>query len=495
MLKAGAGSVLSMGLGVLAMKVLALVLGPSGVGLFSVLRQTQQVGVTLSVFNGQMSIIQGVASREKSAQGQYLATVFWIVLLLTVATSLGLWLCSPWLASRLTEQGRGESPLMFRYLSVAVLFGAAQAFLTAVLNGRKAVGRVAWVQVISLGSMALLAYPAAKLAKSGHPFALSGILAASAMLGTVAAFGLLLHEGSLGWLFRSPSRRPRREDARSFLSMSGTLAITGLYGALIPLLVRAWAVQRHGLHGAGILDVAWTISLSYLMVILGSLSSYYLPTLSSTAAGPARAEVIGRMLRLILGFLCPIVVTAIVLKPVLLDLLYSRDFSPALKIMRWMMIGDFFKGVSWVFSFTMIAHSDMRTFLWSELTWGSATLAASAVFILGAGSLEGVGITYAALYVLYLLFTYAYAVRRYQFHLGSGTLKQGIVGACLVVAVSLWTWNDIRVSAWKSIAAITVAALVSGFWILKGTRPFEVPRALSSGPLDGSGKSFTGGPL
>ena len=38
----------------------------------------------------------------------------------------------------------------------------------------------------------------------------------------------------------------------------------------------------------------------------------------------------------------PLVVTTIVLKPAVVRLLYSPAFLPALEIMRWMLIGDYF---------------------------------------------------------------------------------------------------------------------------------------------------------
>src|SRR5207249_957846 len=117
--------------------------------------------------------------------------------------------------------------------------------------------------------------------------------------------------------------------------MAGTFMVTGFVGSGVPLAIRALTGREFGLHGAGILDVAWTLSMAYIGLVLSSFSTYYLPTLSGTKDSAARAQLIHQVLRMALFLMLPLVTGIIVLKPLVARLLYSDEFLPALPIMRW----------------------------------------------------------------------------------------------------------------------------------------------------------------
>src|SRR3954470_8059329 len=98
-LKTGSGTVGFLLFGVLATKIMAVILGPSGIGLFSLLRQTVEFSKGLGSLGGETALVQGLASRKGETQDNYLVTAFWVFAsgtLLTVTVLLGF---APWLAS------------------------------------------------------------------------------------------------------------------------------------------------------------------------------------------------------------------------------------------------------------------------------------------------------------------------------------------------------------------------------------------------------------
>jgi O-antigen/teichoic acid export membrane protein len=441
----GSGSLIGMTLGMAAMKVLAVVLGPSGVGLFSLLRQTHQTAVTVSVLNGQMAIVQGVASREENARPAFLSTVLWIIAGMGVGVSLALLVFAPQVSSWVLDRSDAQAIQAVRWLAPTVLLGAGQAYLIGLMNGYRAVGSVALVQLSGFATLALLALPAARLAKSGQILAFSWLLAASAAVAALVAMVFSFKHGHLTALWKTSRLRFTRASAQAFLPMAGTFLLTGFVGTAVPLCVRALAGRGFGLHGAGILDVAWTLSMAYIGLLLSSFSTYYLPVLSGMSDPAARARMILQVLRLALLLMVPLVTAMIVLKPLIARLLYSSDFLPALPIIRWMLIGDFFKVASWVFSFTMIAGTDMRTFLWTEVVCGAATLAGAMVVLLHFQWLPGIGVNYMLLYIGYLIYTFHYVQRRHQFVPDGRTILQWISGLIFVIVISIQTWDQTQV--------------------------------------------------
>lgn len=63
-LKSGSGSAANVLLNVAALKILARMLGPSGIGLFSLLRQILQTALTAGTLSGQTALVQGASSQN-----------------------------------------------------------------------------------------------------------------------------------------------------------------------------------------------------------------------------------------------------------------------------------------------------------------------------------------------------------------------------------------------------------------------------------------------
>lgn len=463
--KTGGGSAANLILGILAIKVMAVVLGPAGVGLFSLLRQTQQTALTLAVLNGQMAVVQGTAMREEKARAEYLATVLGILILTGSVVSLGVFVFAPQLAAWIIGQTDASTVRTVRWLSLSIFLSTAASYLTSLLNGYRAIGRVALSQIASFGLMASLAYPTAFLVKIGYPMAFAWLFAASGSASLVLGLWFALRSDLLAFLFDKTKRRFNRPAAQHFLRMAGTMLLTGFVGTAVPLAVRSLAARRFGLYEVGIFDVAWTLSMAYTTLILTFFSTYYLPTLSQTRDLRERQILVYQVLRLSILLMFPLIIAVIAFKPLVVELLYTSDFLPSLKIMRWMLIGDCFKVLSWVFGYTMIAYSDMRTYLMTEIIWGSLMLCGSAISVLSFNSLQGIGVSFIALYVTYLGYTCYYVYNRNYLKLDKRIIMQWLIGIILVLSVSTQTWNDSQVN-WSWAMLWLIASLFFIYMVL-----------------------------
>jgi len=449
-------------MGVITMKIFAVMLGPSGVGLFSLLRQTQQTAVVLGLLNGQMTIIQGVASRSGQERKAFVSTVFWTLLVSAFIVSLALMVGAGPIARWLTGRTGAATPSMIRGLVISIVCGIAFTFFMSVLNGHRIIGRAALIQFTNFLTVSALAYPVSLLVRGGNAFAMTWLLAAGA--GAAALLGLLLARRQGVFDLEWPRfTRENRMAALGFLRMTGSMVISGFLGLWVPLEIRTLIVDVFGLPGAGIFDVAWTLSMTYVLVILTSFSSYYLPTLTQTTDHAERAELIATVFRVANVLMLPLVTAVIVMKPLVVSLLYSSEFKPSLEIIRWMLIGDYFKVLSWVFSFTMIAYADMRKFVWTELLWGGMALSSAAVSIKVFRSMEMIGIAFVAVYVSYFLYMAHYVHARHGFAWQKVVTRTFLTGVAIVLGASLHTWQDGHVR-WI-IALLWVTLACAGSWM------------------------------
>lgn len=458
-LKTGSATIVSLAFGVITNKILAWFLGPSGLGLFSLIRHTEQTAHMLASFNGGTAIVQGIAARKKAEDTRgFLITVLYLFMLGSLMVGLILILAAPQIASLLFgSQGASLAPLI-RWLSIPVFINVGLIFVGSVLNGYRAIGSLAVIQMVNSGVTALLSYPAAILAGSGNYSAFIGLLVFSS--GSSLVVGLYFFQGheSLTGLFRHLDAGIQRLVAARFLSMSLTFLVSGLLGMGALLALKAVISVTLDLDSVGIFEVAWTLSIRYIMLLLASFSTYYLPALSREAEPSERRQLIHNFLRLSTIVMVPLLMFVVVFKPLIIELLYSPQFLAANRIIRWMLIGDYFKITSWVFGMPMLAFPDLKTFFWSELVTNVLLVGFAVLMIFHWQWVEGVGLGFLLLYIGYLSFAYLYTRTRFVFLADRLLLTQWTIGLIIIVAASWHTWTDLRVH-WFSAVFWLVASL------------------------------------
>jgi O-antigen/teichoic acid export membrane protein len=469
-LKTGSGSGFNLLLGIIATKILAVVLGPSGIGLYSLLRQAIEVTKGVGTLGGEAALVQGLASRKGKPQDEYLVTTFWLFMLgasLVVVVLVGF---APWISPWILDRSDAQSVSLIRALAIPSALWVLSIYLTSVLNGFRAIGMLALLQVLGATAMALLAYPVAQLADAGYSSAFIVMVSAPPTVGAMIGGWYALRSGWLAPLFHSHRIIFHRESTRHFFSIAGTMLVAVLIATGTIMGVRSLIVHYDGLSGAGIFAVAWTLSSTYVMLVLSSFQTYYLPTLSDTSDATERIALMQRVVRLVTLMMLPLVISLIVLKPLVIELLYSEEFLPALDLIRWMLIGDYFKVISWVFSMSTIAYADMKVFFWTEFLWHAGFLALGSAALFGFGSIQGFAVAFLLMYILYLAYYLHYARSRHQFSLTGSLLMWWLIGLTLVIGASWQTWSDVHVDWGAAILWLLAATAFAGLSLKQSER-------------------------
>jgi len=432
-------------------KVLALTLGAAGVGLFGLLRQLLQNLTLVGGFNGQTALVQGIASRgTRSEQNRFAGSVMRVQALVAGGVVLVLLIGAPWLGPWLIPHPQAAAFL--RWLSLAMLVMVAQTYVIGILNGHRLIDTLVKSQFLGPFAVIALLFPMVWLVRRGHPLGLMLMLGGPAAIVTLVAARAAKRGGYLPALREIAFHRP---DAVGFLRMSSVLLISGVIttGAQF---YRSWLVARWmGLAEVGQYWTAWTLSMSYVTLVLGSLGTYYMPSLSRLSEPEARRSLIRDYLHLCLLAMPLLVSMVIVFKPWVIRGLFSQELLPSLKVMRWMLIGDLFKGISWVLAFPMLAYMEMRWFFWSEIVFSLGLAATAWVWLRLGGGIEGLGALFMVSYLLYMLVMVYYIRSRHGLVLRAGEILGFLGGLALVGILSWLTWDD-----------VTVRGTVVGVWLL-----------------------------
>jgi len=438
-LKSGTGQVTALLCAAISVKILAVTIGPAGVGLYSLLRQIQQTLCALASMGGQNAVVQGVASRDDEARAVFVRSV-----LVTVAVCAGVvCLVTALFADPLADLLMGDDTQgsgVIRWIALPVAAGTLLIFFRGLLNAHMEIGAVAWVNIAAAVGAVLFAYPAARLYAAGNEIGLIAILTGSLGIGLIFALYQAKICGCLA-AFASPTRWFDATAVRQFLKVA-LPSLAALFMGMGGLLaVRAAITRWHGLPAAGQFDAAWSISLTFVIVFLTSLQTYLLPALSAIRSDEQWREVLLRALRLSMMIAVPLLTTLIVLKPIIVRLLYSGEFLVALDLLRWTLIGDYLRVAAWVLATTLVARSDMRAYLGTEILW-NLIFVALALWLVPTG-IAGAGPAYVTAYGLYLGVLVWRIVRTHGLALRARSIAQWLGGAGIVFVSGALAWSDV----------------------------------------------------
>jgi PST family polysaccharide transporter len=432
--KTGAAAIASGLLGALGTKMIALLLGPAAVALLQTLEQVRDGAVTVATCNGRTALVQGASALEGTARREYLRTVLWLFGAGTILVGLALLVMRGHIgrSSLLAGASRAQLPWLAATVVMLSIFG----FLTAILNALGDIGKLAILQLVSPAVAALVIWPLAWRVRTGHPVALVFILAIPAAAAMGAAT-LALRSDRHRWRdwIRGPGRWWSAGAAHSFLSLSGAMVASGLAATTVLLAVRGSITQHQGLAMTGQFDAAWNISMNEVTLILGSVQTYYLPSLASAKNTSARSRQIRGMFLVATLATAPVIVVLTALKPWVVGVFYSGAFSVTPELLRWTLVGDYLKVSSWVLATPMLALHEVRAFLGLDLLAQAVFFGAALSFVGTIGSAKSAVIGFVVSYGVYFGLCYAYARARHGFRFGVTGLCCWLAGlACIMGA-------------------------------------------------------------
>lgn len=429
---------------------MATMLGPAGVGLFSLIRQSV---TTLSVVgnSGQTALVQGIAGRTGNERVSFIRTTSVIFFVATVVCTLLVLVFAQPLSVIVFGRNDINSVMLVRWMTVPVILSNSYFYLKSMLNGFRSIGTLAAIEVLGPVISLILTYTVCLYAGEGRALAFIALLSSAQVVMILASLRIIWVRGWFSGVVNNVERWIDRDALHYFGKITGTTFIAGLVSTAALLALRSSLTRYGGLREAGLFDLAWTLSGNYVMILLGSFGTYYVPTLSGLTDSEHRRELIINCLNVAIRVSVPLIVSIVVIKPLIITLLYTREFLPATKLIRWMLIGDYLKVTAWVLTIPAVISVHMRVYLTGELFWYIGFSSLSALSILYWGRVEGVGVIFGLLYACLCVYYYVYLSRVHQLRIPRRTSVAWLAGLLIVVAASVQQWD---ISAVQPVAIV-----------------------------------------
>jgi PST family polysaccharide transporter len=355
----GGSQVLNYGIGLIRTKVVALLLGPAGIGLIGIYNSILGVASTASELglrnSGVREIANAIGTGDRERVGQVTLAIRRLAILLGVFAALIMALAAPLISQLVFNDIGYAGPIAL--LSVILILKGVNHSQKALIQGNRRINELAKLTIISaIGStvVAIVCYGI-----WGEQAIAPVLIMISAVTVGASAFyarKLLIHPEENSW-------RGSVGLWRKLIGLGVAIAWGALLAVLVPFIVRAVIVRDLGIDANGLYMSAWAISGMFVQFILKAMSADFFPRLS--AASEDQVE-INRLVNeqteigILIAF--PVVLGATIYAPVLIRLLYSSEFAVAATLMPWFLLGVLGRVVSWPMGMIVLAKGHSKTF-------------------------------------------------------------------------------------------------------------------------------------
>lgn len=383
--------------GLISVKVVATIIGPSGVALVGQLNNFAAIILSLSTggINGGITKYIAEYKNDNSLVKECLSTAFKITVICSLIVGFFLIICNSYLSQyiMLTD----DYGYVFIIFGFTLIFYALNTSVTSVINGFKEFKK--YVKVNIAGSIIGVIFTITLVLLWG----LKGALISAVTFQSIMLFITLWMIRKASWLkWSNFKNRINKNIAKKYFGYS-LMAFTS--AATVPvsqMLLRGYVITEISSIEAGWWEAMNRISNMYLMVITTSFSVYYLPRLSELTNNDELRHEIFKSYKLIIPSLIIGFSLIYFLRFFVINLLFTPDFKPMENLFIWQLCGDFFKMASWLLAYLMVAKAMTKWFIATEIGFSFSFVVLGFYFI----KINGVvGITQAYLinYILYLL--------------------------------------------------------------------------------------------
>ena len=381
-------------------KLVAMWIGPAGVGLFGLFNnalETLTTAVGLGVRNSSVRDLSQCCDPATSHRGRAAVMIavvrrwsLWLAVAGVVVTVALAPLLSKW------TFGSDDHVWGFIALSIAVLMVTLTNGELAVLQGTSRLRRFARVSLWGTVGGLLISVPLFYWLRSDS---IVPSIVAYAACGALAALVMRSKE----YPTVNVTTRQAVTVGTGFIKL-GLFMTAGVFVAqLAAYAFNAWLNVNASTEQVGFYQAGYTLINKYTGLILTALGMEYYPRLAKVAESRLRLRAfVSQEINLAIAVMAPVVALFILLRELVVWILYTPEFNVIFTFVSWGMIGTVFRTLSWCLAFTILAKGDGKTYLWTEVASAVINLVLNIVFYRWWG-LTGLGVAFLVSYVLYTL--------------------------------------------------------------------------------------------
>lgn len=365
--------------GVIVTKVIAVLIGPTGV---AVIGQLQNLLSLSTLFSGDFlkTALLRFTARYNQSENEDVADIWSasikIVMGLSIITSILLYLFSNELAIYFLKDESYH--IVLKTLAFSLPMFVLNSFFLAILNGLKKIKLYIYISIliniVSLIMVCTLSYF----------FGLQGALFAYVTNQSIVFLLTIYLIRNQSW-FKIKNFRKQYFDKvstyKQLLKFSFITFTAIVSSSLSMLYVRSFLIERLSIEVTGIWQALWTLSTLCIGLITTSLGTYLLPTMSGTTDKKKLNKELKDSFKILIpiSFLCLTLVY--LLRDFIILALYSAEFTAMRDLFAWQLVGTLFKIVGWLFSIAFVSQGLVKISVTIEIFFALSWCILISIFV------------------------------------------------------------------------------------------------------------------
>ena len=448
-------------------KLVAVLLGPSGVGLVGLYISATELVGTLAGLGINTSGVREVAEAHGGGKAEHIARTVKTLRRACWATGILGWLLCAALSYPLSVYafGSGEHAWAVAILGATILIGAVSGGQSALIQGTRRIGDLARMNVLG---------------------AVMGTLVAVGLYGWLGQKGIVpviivtaaCNLGFSWWFARKIPVKAISMTWSETLRNSNRLIHVGaafMYGAVLAsvvgLTIRSLIVKKLGLDANGIYQAAWGISGMFAGLILNAMGTDFYPRLTTVADDNEQVNrLVNEQIEIGVLLALPGLLGTLTFAPWLMKIFYTSKFLAGAQLLPWFVLGVFGLVIIFPLGFIQRAKGAVR-WIYIGQSWANLSFLVLALTFIGSIGILGVAYAYLLGIALHSIVVYFIARHLSQFTWNHTVLRVVVLSFCLVVAglgVQQLPGNIMPLSLGTILVGIACAASLRGLTMRLG---------------------------
>lgn len=443
-------------------KIVAMLLGPGGMGLVSLFNATVNFISQATNLGISFSAVRHVSEYFDQGDEQRITHFIKVVRSWSLLTALiGILICvlaGPVLSS--STFSWGDHTLHFILLSPAVGMLAITGGETAILKGARQLRPLAVIQVCTVLAALVISLPLYYFFGQTAIVPVIVLMALITMLFTLR-FSYRLYPlqffGSKGVL----------GEGMEMVRLGVAFVLAGIVGSGTEMLIRSYLNVVGDLDVVGLYNAGYMITMTYGGLVFSAMETDYFPRLSAIGNDAGlRNTTVNRQSEVSLLIIAPMLAALMVALPIVIPLLFSRDFMPVVGMCQVTLLSMYFRAIYLPIGYISLARGDS----WAYLILETVSYACIVGFVIAGyhwGGITGTGYGLALANVGDILITGTYAFVRYGYRPSGSLMTYFLIQFLLGFVIFLMTFVDNPVIYWVAGLLLTCVSFSTTIYILR----------------------------
>ena len=450
-------------IGLVRTKLVAILLGPSGMGLASLFNttvgfvsQATNLGLPISAVR-QMSELYDRGDQE--AINHFVKVIRGWSLLTALVGMLVCVAIGPFLSQ--TTFAWGDHSLHFMLLSPAVGMMAITGGETAILKGMRKLGSIAIIQVLAVVAALAISVPVY------YVFGESGIVPVIVMM-AFATMVLTLKQSLKLIPLRLRGAKGMLGEGVEMVRLGVAFTLAAVIGTASEMLIRSYLNVTGDLDILGLYNAGYMLTITYAGMVFSAMEADYYPRLSAVQHDiEATNETVNRQMKVSLLLISPMLAALIIALPLLVPMLFSGKFLPVVGMAQVAALAMYMKVLTLPVAYITLARGYSLSYLFLESCYFVVFVV---LIIVGYQywGLFGTGLAITLAHVFEYVLVNGYAYKKYGYRSSATVYGYAIVQVALGLLAYILTLVADGYLYW-SIGALIV--ILSGLLSLKALRP------------------------